>query len=135
MKTKLRKYMGMAALLMAVVMGLSSCEVEIFDDRHPSHVALLEEYLCEPVWTDIWEEGYHLYEQRFIFYRNGQGREYFMDNGRECCYDFYWRWDRGDTRCIRMDYADGVSYLDDIVITRGVLRGYLNNEPVEFIAR
>lgn len=134
MKLKMRKYMYMAVLLSAVVVGFSSCEVEIIDD-YPPYATAPDDYLCGYVWTDIWEEGYHQYEQRFIFYRDGRGVEYFMDNGEEWRYNFYWEWDNRNYRSIRMDYADGTSYLEDIVISRSMLKGYLNNEYVEFVAR
>ena len=132
MKTKIRRYVGMAALMAALTAGFSSCDVTFYPGEYP---ITMTDYLCGPVWTDVWEADYHHYEQRFVFYSGGRGVEYFYDNGLEWRYDFWWEWENGNARNIRMVYADGTSYLDDIIIQRGVLRGYLNNEYVEFVAR
>ena len=128
MKTKMRKYLVAVWLLLASVVGFSSCDVEFHGD-YGSYT----ERLCGPVWTDSWYEGFFYYEQRFVFYSGGRGVEYYFD-GMEYRYDFYWYWSRNG-RSIVMEYGPyDVSYFDDVVIDRGILSGYLNDQYVEFAA-
>ena len=127
MKMKARKYLfAVWALLMSVV-SLSSCDVDFYRDYD-----FYTERLCGPVWTDMWDEGFFHYEQRFIFYTGGRGVEYYFD-GMEYRYDFYWHWDNNG-RSIILEYSPrDVSYFDDVIIDRGILSGYLNGQYVEFV--
>lgn len=127
MKTKIRKYFSITALLIVATIGLSSCEITYYDDYNNN-----TDRLCGPTWTDIWDEGYRHYEQRFIFYTGGRGIEIFYDNGVEWRYDFYWHWANNE-RTIVMAYGPNkVSYFNDVIISRNILSGYLNDEYVEF---
>lgn len=126
MKTGIRKYFSITALMIAVTIGLSSCEITYYDDYDNTR------RLCGPTWTDVWDEGYRHYEQRFIFYTGGRGLEIFYDNGIEWRYDFYWHWENNE-RTIAIVYSPNkVSYFDDVIISRNTLSGYLDGQYVEF---
>ena len=127
MKAKVREYLVAVWVLLASVVGFSSCDVDFYRDY-----GTYTERLCGPTWTDIWDDGFFHYEQRFIFYTGGRGVEYYFD-GMEYRYDFYWYWDNNG-RSIIMEYGPrDVSYFDDVVIGRGILSGYLDGQYVEFV--
>lgn len=118
-------------MLLVAVLALSSCHVEIHEDPYdPTH------HLCSYVWHDSWrEDRFTDGHQELRFYPDGTGTDdlWFADDWGEVIQSsrvrFYWSW-RGSS--IRMEYPDGVSFLDNVRLDHNWLEGYLNDVWVDF---
>ena len=114
MKTNTFKYLGLA--LMAVLMvGLTSCEVEI------------DNYCCQELDFFLDRTGIDYIR---VEYPDGYVEEFE--------YKFRWSWENFAQTSIRMSYGpNDVSYLDDVYIGGNRLSGYLDgrNNFVEYQGR
>ncbi len=147
MKTRFFTYMK-ALLLATIMVGFSSCEVELevfFDTDQNSELYYSRSYtLCNRTWVDYYYDSYGnrcRQEVAFFLDRTGIDRirtEYPNGDVYIDEFSFKWRWENYDQTSIRMAYGPGdVSRLEGIHLRTNSLSGYLDgwDNYVEYTGR
>lgn len=137
MKTLSRKFYYMAALT-ALVLSLSSCEVDFSIGDNTLRGRESTEYLCSFIWIDEWSDADGYQRQELRFYPDHTGEDYICMQDRygyvrEYRYRFTWDWYDAFYTSIRMDYGGGdYSYMDNMRMYDGGIDCLLDGYPVTF---
>lgn len=136
MRTNVFRYLGMAVMA-ALMMGLTSCEVEI--ERFYDHDDIGTGYynrssdLCSRTWVSLYRDVDGNYcRQELDFFLDRTGIDYvkveYPDGYVERFeYKFRWNWEDRAQTSIRMVYGpDDVSFLDNVYIGGNRMSGYLD---------
>ncbi|KAA6323322.1 hypothetical protein EZS27_027229 [termite gut metagenome] len=142
------KLLNKVVLLGAIVMGVSSCEINNIDDSFRNN----DERLC----NGFWERNYIIDDDEFCTQQlefravstRRTGTEVFeyrrkdRDGNwtdvpyRKVSYNFYWEWANSDREGIIIDHSvDGTLYFDNVWVRINYLSGNLDGEEVTFYKR
>lgn len=118
MKAKRNKWCGLV-LSMLLITVLSACNVEWNYNDNPYDEYERTEYLCSRTWVEEWEDHGIFYRQEVTFSGTHSGWDYIYSedrygNRKESESRFVWEWDDYHCTTLRLDYGDGVTYLDDV---------------------
>ena len=142
MKTMAYKYLKFLMVAVALA-NLSSCDLPedsfVDDDNIGGYYYEKSKALCSYIWVDEFTDvdGNYCY-QELTFFLDRHGKDYFCveypdGTFTEDIYDFVWRWEDRDQYSLRMYYGPGdISYMDDVWVSGRLLRGYLDDNYVDF---
>lgn len=137
---KIERIILLLAMSLSVFM-FTSCEdvnIDLEIGNNTDRYREATNYLCSRVWVEEWiDDKDELHRQELRFDYNNTGLDYVRiidrrGNVHEFSKRFVWDWFNANFSSIRLDYGDGFSYMDNIIMRRNRLKCLFDSYPATF---